>query len=114
MATTKEFHDYVMELLQSIGSFSSRKMMGEYCIYWKGKTVALLCDNVLLLKPTPSVLQLLPCAERTYPYEGSKTRMVVIEDLENTELLEEAFSAMYDELPEPKKKPKSGKIREID
>lgn len=106
MATTKEYYDYVMEQLARIGPFSSVRMMGEYCIKLRGKTVALLCDNQLLLKPTPSVLRLMPSAERTYPYEGSRTRMVIAEDLENTELLAEAFSAMVDELPEPKRRAK--------
>lgn len=104
MATSKVFHDYVMEQLSRAGEVSSRKMMGEYCIYYRGKTVAVLCDNQLFLKPTPSVLRLLPDAPRAYPYEGSKTLMTVVEDVENTELLRSVLAAMYDELPAPKKK----------
>ncbi len=103
MATSKEFHDYVMEQLSRAGEVSSRKMMGEYCVYFRGKMVADLCDNQLLLKPTPSVLRLLPDAPRAYPYEGAKTLMVVAEDVENTELLRSVLTAMYDELPAAKK-----------
>ncbi|MBQ6430874.1 MAG: TfoX/Sxy family protein [Oscillospiraceae bacterium] len=104
MATSKDFHDYIMEQLSRVGEVSSRKMMGEYCVYYRGKMVADLCDNQLLLKPTPSVLRLLPDAPRAYPYEGSKTLMVVVEDVENAELLRSVLNAMYDELPESKKK----------
>lgn len=104
MATSKEFHDYVMEQLSRVGEVSSRKMMGEYCVYYRGKMVADLCDNQLLLKPTPSVLRLLPDAPRAYPYVGAKTLMTVVEDVENTALLQTVLAAMYDELPEPKKK----------
>ena len=104
MATSKDFHDYVMEQLARAGEVSSRRMMGEYCVYFRGKLVADLCDNQLLLKPTPSVLRLLPDAPRAYPYEGAKTQMVVVEDVENTELIRAVLSAMYAELPEPKKK----------
>ena len=104
MATTKDFHDYVMEQLARAGEVSSRKMMGEYCVYYRGKMVADICDNQLLLKPTPSVLRLLPDAPRAYPYEGAKTLMVAVEDVENTPLLQSVLEAMYDELPEPKKK----------
>lgn len=93
-----------MEQLSRIGEFSSRKMMGEYLVYCKDKLVGDICDNQLFLKPVPSVLKLLPEAERAYPYEGSKTLMVIVDEIENTELLSEVFSAMYDELPEPKKK----------
>ncbi len=104
MATTKDFHDYVMEQLARAGEVSSRKMMGEYCVYYRGKLVGDLCDNQLYLKPTPSVLRLLPDAPRAYPYEGSKSLMAVVEDVENTDLLCAVLEAMWPELPEPKKK----------
>lgn len=107
MATTREYHDYVMDQLSRAGEFRSIRMMGEYCIYLREKVAALLCDNQLLLKPTPSVLARLPDAERVYPYEGSKTLMVVLEELETPETLADLFEAMYGELPDPKpKKPR--------
>ena len=37
------------------------------------------------------------------PYEGAK-EMLLVDDVENREFLRELFDAMYDELPEPKKK----------
>lgn len=106
MATSKEFHDYVVENLQRAGNVTARKMMGEYCIYYQEKLIGDICDNCLFLKPTESVLRLMPDADRAYPYEGSKTLMVVVEDVENTELMIEVLSEMYKELPEPKKKTK--------
>lgn len=106
MATSKEFHDYVVDSLQRVGGITTRKMMGEYLVYYKGKLIGDICDNQLFLKPTDSVLALMPDAERAYPYEGSKTLMAIVEDVENTELLMEVFEAMYSELPEPKKKRK--------
>ena len=84
MATTKEFHDFILENLQKVGEVSTRKMMGEYCVYYQGKMIGDICDNCLFLKPTASVLRLLPDAERAYPYEGSKTLMVMVEDVEDT------------------------------
>ena len=107
MASSKEFHDYVVDSLQRIGDISTKKMMGEYCIYYKNKLIGDICDNTLLLKPTEAALRLMPDAERAYPYEGSKTLMVVVDDVENTELMESVLNAMYDELPKPKsEKPK--------
>jgi len=107
MATAKSFHDYVMDCLAPVGVFHTRKMMGEYCLYHRGKTIGLLCDNMLLLKPTAGLLTLLPDAERIYPYEGSKTKMVVLEALENTDLLQAAIRCVYEELPEPEEKGKA-------
>lgn len=106
MATSKEFHDYVVESLQRIGDVTTKKMMGEYCIYYKGKLIGNICDNCLFLKPTESVLRLMPEAERAYPYEGSKTLMAVVDDVEDVERMREVLDAMYEELPEPKKKRK--------
>lgn len=104
MATTKEFHDYVLEQLQKAGDVTTRKMMGEYCVYFNGKLVGNLCDNTLFLKPTESALKLLPDAQREYPYEGSKSLMIIMDEPENTELLRSVLHSMYEELPAPKKR----------
>lgn len=106
MATSKEFHDYILEHLQKIGAVSTRKMMGGYLVYFQDRLVGDICDNCFLLKPTKSVLELMPDAERAYPYEGSKTQMVVVEDVEQTQLLTKVLHKMYAELPEKKKKTK--------
>ena len=55
------------------------------------------------MEQTDSALELLPEAERGYPYEGSKTLMVIVEEVENTELMTKVLHAMYDELPQKKK-----------
>lgn len=104
MATTKEFHNYVVENLSKIGEITTRKMMGEYLVYFNEKLIGNLCDNCFYLKPTDSALHNLPDAERGYPYEGSKTLMIIVENIENTELMSQVLHAMYDELPAPKRK----------
>lgn len=117
MATTKEFHDYIVENLRRAGDVTTRKMMGEYCVYFQAaesvadfpeekKLIGNICDNCLFLKPTESVLRLMPDAERAYPYEGSKTWMVVAEDVENVKLMTEVLNEMYKELPKTRKKAK--------
>lgn len=102
MATTKEFHDYIVDNLQKVGNISTRKMMGEYLIYYEGKLIGNICDNCLFLKPTESVLRLMPDADRQYPYEGSKTLMVVVDEVENREVMTKVLHAMYKELPRGK------------
>lgn len=104
MATSEDFFEYVSEQLAPVGEVSFRRMMGEYCVYYRGKTVGLICDNQLFLKPVPSVLSLFPDAQRGFPYEGSKTLMVIIDDFENTELMLQTFDALYREVPEAKRK----------
>lgn len=104
MATSKEFHDYVVENLQKVGDVFTRKMMGEYLVYYQDKLIGDICNNCLFLKPTESVLCLMPDVDRGYPYEGAKTLMVIVNEIENTEFMAEVLNAMYKELPEPKKK----------
>ena len=104
MATTKDFHDYVLECLQQANDITTKRMMGEYCVYCRGKLIGDICDNTLLFKITPTSEKLLDSADKAYPYEGSKTLMLVVEDFENTELMTAVTEALYSELPEKKGK----------
>ena len=100
MASSKEYIEFVLEQCSAL---SARAMMGEYVLYYGGKVVGGVYDNRLLVKPTRSALALLPNAPRELPYEGAK-EMLLVEDIEDRELLAMLFEAMYEELPEPKKR----------
>ena len=100
MASSKEYLEFVLD---GCGDLSARAMMGEYILYYGGKVVGGVYDNRLLVKPTKSAVALMPNAPREFPYEGAK-EMLLVEDIEDRELLKKLFEAMYDELPEPKKK----------
>lgn len=104
MATSKEFHDYVVDCLSRIGEIKTRKMMGEYCIYYQGKLIGDICDNRLLFKQTETSKRLLTECKLEYPYEGSKTLMYVMEEIENIDFMEELLNGMFEELPESKKR----------
>ncbi len=100
MASSKEYLEFVLD--QCIG-LSARAMMGEYVLYYGGKVVGGIYDNRLLVKPTPSAVALIHEAPRELPYEGAK-EMLLVEDIEDRDFLNKLFEAMYEELPEPKKK----------
>lgn len=100
MASSKEYLDFVLE---QCGGLSARAMMGEYVLYYGGKVVGGIYDNRLLVKPVPSAIFMMPNAPREIPYEGAK-EMLLVEEIENRVLLCKLFEAMYDELPEGKKK----------
>ena len=108
MNTSGEFRDYIVENLGD--DVTTRKMMGEYCVYYKGKLVGDICDNCLFLKKTETSVRLLNGAEEAYPYEGSKTLMLMVENVEDRALMAQVLQGMYAELPEPKKKKKKQKI----
>ena len=100
MASSKEYIEFVLEQCNGL---SARAMMGEYVLYYGGKVVGGVYDNRLLVKPTKSALSLMPNAPKELPYEGAK-EMLLVEDVEDGELLQTLFEAMYAELPEARKK----------
>ena len=103
MATKKEYLEFIIDQLSGLSEITYRMMMGEYIIYYPGKIAAYVCDARLLVKPVESVKRMLPDAPLEPPYEGAKD-MVLVEDLDDREFLVKLFEAMYEELPEPKKK----------
>lgn len=103
MATSKEYLNFVLEQLSDLQEISCRSMMGEYIIYYRGKIAAYVCDDRLLVKPTPSAISHMPDAAFEPPYEGAKD-MLLVANLDNKAFLTELFCAMYDELPTPKPK----------
>lgn len=102
MATGKDYLQYVMEQLTPIGDITYRPMMGEYVLYYKGKVIGGIYDNRVLIKITPSSLRLLPDAPREIPYDGAKEMLLL--DFEGREDLRDLLDALYEDLPEPKKK----------
>ncbi len=105
MASSKEYLDFILDQLSGLSEISSRAMMGEYIIYYRGKVVGGIYDDRFLVKPTKSALAMMPDAERELPYEGAK-EMLLVDNVEDREFLGELLEAMYDELPAPKKRKK--------
>lgn len=102
MASGKEYLMFILEQLPP-EDISFRPMMGEYILYYRGKVFGGIYDDRLLVKNTPASRRLLPDAPMEYPYEGG-SKMVLIEEMENRQLLSDLLSAMYPELPAPKRK----------
>ena len=103
MASGKEYLDFILEQLSGLENVTYRAMMGEYIIYYRGKIVGGIYDDRFLVKPTKSALEMMPDAERELPYEGAK-EMLLVDNVDNREFLKELLTAMYEELPAPKKK----------
>ena len=105
MGSSKEYLEYILGQLSFLDDITYRSMMGEYIIYYRGKIIGGLYDNRFLVKPVPSAKEMMPNADMELPYEGAK-EMLLVDDVENSEFLEELLEAMYDELPAPKKRRK--------
>ena len=103
MPSTKEYLDFVLEQLSLLDDITYKAMMGEYIIYYRGKIVGGVYDNRFLVKNVKSAREIMPEAALELPYEGAK-EMLLVDDVENREFLRKLFDAMYEELPEPKKR----------
>jgi TfoX/Sxy family transcriptional regulator of competence genes len=103
MSSKKETLDYVLSQLARIEDISSRKMMGEYLIYYHGKVVAGIYDDRFLVKKTNGSAALLPHSNEQLPYDGAKP-MLSMSDIifderpDNAALIEKVFNAIYKDL----------------
>ncbi len=97
MASTKEYRDYILEQLHTVG-FSDvrcRPMMGEYLLYVDGVLVGGIYDDRLLVKK---------CAENekfgmeeVEPYPGAKP-MCLVGDVDDRERLMEVVRQTAEDL----------------
>lgn len=105
MSSDSGLADYICDCLSGIGEISSKKLFGEYCIYFNKKVIGLICDNEFFIKITEFGKKLLVGYKLKEPYKGAKP-WFLIENFENRELMQKLLLGMYDELPFPKKKKK--------
>ena len=103
MASSKEYLGFILEQLAELEEITYRAMMGEYILYYRGKIVGGIYDDRLLIKPVKSAISLMPDVTYELPYEGAK-EMLLVDDVDNKDFLTQLFNAMYEELPNPKKK----------
>lgn len=103
MASSKDYLAFILEQLSDLNEITYRAMMGEYIIYYRGRIIGGIYDDRLLVKPVKSAISLMPYAVYELPYEGAK-KMLMVDNVDSREFLTKLFNAMYDELPESKKK----------
>ena len=103
MPSTQDYCDFILDQLSLLSDITSRKMMGEYILYYKGKVFGGIYDNRFLAKPVEAAKKLMPDAPLEIPYPGGK-KMLLVEDIDNREFLKELIIAICDELPAPKAK----------
>jgi TfoX/Sxy family transcriptional regulator of competence genes len=102
MATQARTVDYLLGQLAGVDGVSARKMFGEYGLFRDGKTVALVCDDQLFVKPTAQGRALAQGASEAAPYPGAKPSLLIDpERWEDADWLSELIRATADALPTP-------------
>lgn len=100
MASSPEYLEYVLELLSGVPEVTTRKMMGEYLLYARGKLFGGVYDDRFLVKVTDASRAVLAMEE--VPYDGASPMLVV--DVEDPDAVAEMVGAMLAELPEPRRR----------
>ena len=51
MASSKEYLEFILEQLSELDDITSRSMMGEFVLYYRGKVFGGIYDDRFLVKP---------------------------------------------------------------
>ncbi|MHA3723452.1 TfoX/Sxy family protein [Leucobacter sp. HY1910] len=107
MSTRAETMEFLTDQLSALPGVRTRKMFGEYCLYYDEKPVAFVCDDELFVKPTDAGRDYLGTPDEAPAYPGSKPYFRVSGDRwEDRDWLTELISRTAAALPAPKPKPK--------
>ena len=68
---------HILDNLADLPGLRAAKMFGEYGLYLDNKVVALICDDTLFAKATPSAHPLIPDIPMGPPYTGAKDHMIL-------------------------------------
>lgn len=99
MAYSKTLLHYLLDQLSPLGEVTYRDMMGGVILYYRGKNFGGIYQDRLLVKPVKSAYEVLPDAKLVPRVPNGKPRMLLVEDVDNSELLCRLIAAMYDDLP---------------
>ncbi|HET6432720.1 TfoX/Sxy family protein [Dyella sp.] len=102
MASDVGFVDYVCEQAGLGAALSYRRMFGEYALYLDDRVVALVCDNMLFVKPTEAGRALLDAVDEAPPYPGARMHWRMDAVLDDGERLGRLLRATAAALPLPK------------
>ena len=106
MATSQSTMDYLLDQLdQGGGACSARKMFGEYCLYYHGRPVGLVCNEQLYLKNTEPGRALMNRQTEGAPFPGARPHLLLCaDDWDDHHWLHHIVRATLDALPPPKPK----------
>ncbi len=106
MATKQSTLEFIQDQLASLRDISTKKMFGEYALYYQGKVVALICDDTLFVKMTDEGKQFIGAYyEEGCAYKGAKASLKInAEQMENREWLSQLIQITAEHAPTPKRK----------
>ena len=116
MATSQSTLDFLLDVLADSRQVTARRMFGEYCLYYAGRPVGLLCNEQLFLKPSEAASRLMREPDEGAPFPGARLHLRIAPDLwDDRNWMNALVRATFDNLPPPKppKPPKLSKPRKL-
>lgn len=96
---------YLLDQLAGCGPVSSRRMFGEYCLYYDGRPVGLVCNEQLYLKPTEPGRRLMGEVREGFPFPGATAHLLfTADDWEDRQRLGQMVRMTFEALPPLKPK----------
>jgi DNA transformation protein len=103
MATSQRTMDFLLDVLSASHQVSARRMFGEYCLYYAGRPVGLVCDEQLFLKPSDVGRRLMKEPNEGAPFPGARPHLRIAPDLwDDRDWMNTLVRATFDNLPPPK------------
>ena len=95
--------DFLLDILSDSRQVTSRRMFGEFCLYYAGRPVGLVCDDQLFLKPSDVGRRLMKVQEEGAPFPGARPHLLVTADFwDDRPWMNTLVRATFDSLPPPK------------
>ena len=104
MASDPGFLEFVLDQLGEVPGLIHKRLFGEYGLWLDGRIVALVCDDQLLLKPTPAGRALLGGAPPEVPPYPEAKGWLLVEDLDDGGVLRRLLRETAAALPAPRPK----------
>lgn len=103
MASSQSTMDYLLDQLSGCGPVGSRRMFGEFCLYYDGRPVGLVCNDQLYLKPSETARRLMREEREGAPFPGARPHLLLTaDDWDDRHWLGQMVRATFDALPPPK------------
>lgn len=112
MASSPSTMEYLLDVLSDCRQASARRMFGEYCLYYAGRPVGLVCNDQLYLKPSEEGLRLMKDVQTGAPFPGARPHLLVNADYwDDRAWMNHLVRTTFESLPPPKvPKPRAAKV----
>ena len=95
--------DFLLDVLSDSRQVSARRMFGEFCLYYAGRPVGLVCDEQLYLKPSDAGRRLMKAVSEGAPFPGARAHLRISpDDWDDRAWMNTMVRLTFESLPAPK------------